>query len=157
MTANQDFQSGSWNSDGSQNPTVSENVQSKLSELTEPMKEKAAQLATEKKDAGADQMRTIAHAVHGAARELEAEMPGIATYIHGTGERIEQAATEIRERNLDELLDKFSGFARQQPAIVFGGAVLTGFILSHFLKSSTVRQTGTSPRTGMTPAGETRQ
>jgi len=139
MTMTQDTQTGYPKGDSGSNPTI-ENVKSKLGELAEPVKEKAAQVADEQKNAGADQMRCFANAVHGAARELESEMPQIANFIHDTGSKIEQAATDIRGRNLNELLDKFTGFAREQPALVFGGAVLTGLLLSRFLKSSSAAQ-----------------
>jgi len=148
MTMTQDTQTGSPMGDGGQNQTI-ENVKSKLGELAEPVKEKAVEVAQEQKNAGADQMRSFANAVHGAARELESEMPQIANMIHDTGEKIQRVASDIRERDLNELIDRFSGYARQQPALVFGGAVLAGFVLSRFLKSSSTPQ---MPRTQTSPS-----
>ena len=45
-------------------------VKATLAEIAEPFKEKAEQLAEEQKDAGTSHIRTLATAVHCAAREL---------------------------------------------------------------------------------------
>src|SRR6185503_19880385 len=104
MTMTQDTQTGSPMGDGGQNQTI-ENVKSKLGELAAPVKEKAVEVAQEQKNAGADQMRSFANAVHGAARELESAMPQVANMIHDTGAKMERVASDIRERDLNELID----------------------------------------------------
>jgi hypothetical protein len=124
---------GSLNADSS---TPSESAKVKLSEVAEPVKEKAIQVAKEQKDVGADQLGLFARAVHGAASELESEMPQIAKYVHDAGARLEGAASELRDGDVDGLVEKFGQFARNQPGAVFGGAVLAGFALTRFLKAS---------------------
>ena len=111
-------------------------VASKIGEVAEPLKEKATAVAKDKVALGVDQMQVVANAVHGAACELESQMPRFANYIHDAGNRIEGAASNLRESNLEEMLDGFNDFAKQQPALVFGAAALAGFALARFLKSS---------------------
>ena len=124
----------------SHNPSKSESVVSDvkatLGEIAEPIKDKAEQLAEEQKETGTSHIRTLASAVHGAARELEAGMPKIANSVHDAAQRIEQAADNIRNKNVDELVETFDQYARQQPAMVFGGAIIAGIVLSRFLKST---------------------
>jgi len=115
---------------------VVQDVKATLGEIAEPLKGKAEQLAEEQKEAGTNRIRTLATAVHGAARELESDMPKIASSVHEAAQRIEKTASDLRNKNIDELFEAFDGYARQQPAIVFGGAVIAGFVLSRFLKSS---------------------
>jgi len=115
---------------------VAEEVKAKLGEIAEPLKEKAEQFAQDQKEAGSGHMKSLASAVHGAARELEAGMPRIATSVHDVAMRIEQTADDIRNNNVEELFEKFDRYARQQPALVLGGAILAGVVLSRFLKSS---------------------
>jgi hypothetical protein len=83
----------------------------------------------------------VARAVHGAAQELESDMPGFASYIHDTGKWLEETATDMRTANFEEIAGKVEKFLKRQPSLMFGGAVLTGLALSRFLKSSTPTQT----------------
>jgi len=107
------------------------------SDLVQPMKEKAQQLAEEQKQAGADRLGGMARAIHEAADQLDDDLPAHAgAYIHKAAEGIEQLSSAIRDRSVGNLLGTLENFARRQPAAFFGGAVLTGFVLSRFLKST---------------------
>ena len=116
--------------------TIVGEVKAKIGELAEPLKDKAEQLAEDQKEMGTGHMRTLATAVHGAARELEGGMPKIANAVHDVAHRIEKTADDLRTSSMDDLFEGFDRYARQQPAIVFGGAVMAGFVLTRFLKSS---------------------
>ncbi len=75
--------------------------------------------------------------VLGAAHEIEQELPQAAGFVHDAATKLEGAAASLRERSVDDLIRSLNNFARTQPAAFFGGAVLAGFALSRFLKSST--------------------
>jgi len=115
---------------------LAETAKAKLADVAEPAKEKAIEFAEKEKDAGADQIKAVAKAVHGAASQLESEMPQIAGYIHDAGQRLEQVADELRQGKVEDLMSKFGDYARNQPAMVFGGAMLAGFALTRFVKSA---------------------
>lgn len=115
---------------------LAESAKAKLSEIGGPVKDKALEVADQQKQQGAEQLRCAAQAVHGAARELESSMPQIAGYIHDIGQRLEGFASDIKEGSVDDLFSKLGEFSRNQPALVFGGAMIAGFALSRFLKSS---------------------
>jgi ribosomal protein L12E/L44/L45/RPP1/RPP2 len=115
-------------------------VRAQAAEILAPVKEKARETAEQQKDAGAEQIGGIARAVHGAAGELERELPHAAAYVHDAAERIDRAASALRERNIDDLFHSLSDFARRQPATFFGSAVFAGFAISRFLKSSAGKQ-----------------
>ncbi|HEX9464749.1 MAG TPA: hypothetical protein VGB82_19280 [Alphaproteobacteria bacterium] len=115
------------------------------SDLARPMKERARDLAEEQKQAGADRLGGVARAVHQAADQLDKDLPPEASrYVHQAAAGIERVSSAIRERSVGELIDEVSDFARRQPVAFFGGAVLAGFVLSRFLKSSAE----TGPRGG---------
>jgi hypothetical protein len=115
-----------------------------VEELAEPLKEKALEVAKEKKDAGADQLQLLARAMQGASEAVESDVPHFAGYIKNFGVSIEKASVDIRERDLDELGQTMTDFAIRNPALVFGGAILAGLVLSRFLKSSSASSTRTS-------------
>ncbi|MDB5361043.1 MAG: Late embryosis abundant protein [Rhodospirillales bacterium] len=106
------------------------------------IKEQARHLAEQQKDTGAEQLGAVAGAIHGAAKELEEAMPEAADFIHDAAARVEDAAEKLRKHNLEDLASGFASFARSQPAAFFSGAVLAGFAVSRFLKSSTDRPGG---------------
>ena len=107
-----------------------------IQEIAEPLKERAEEIAEQQKAAGTDRIRTLATAVHGAARELEGDMPRVASSVHDMAQKIEQTASTVRNKNIDELIGDLDRYAREQPGMVFGGAVVAGIVLSRFLKSS---------------------
>jgi F0F1-type ATP synthase membrane subunit b/b' len=116
--------------------SLAETARSRLAEGVEPMKEKAREVAEEQKASGAQKISGVAQAVHRAAGEFEREMPEAAEYIHGAASSLERASEALKERSVDDMLGELGRFARQQPGAVFGAAMLAGFALSRFLKSS---------------------
>jgi hypothetical protein len=128
---------GDWKSKAS---SAAAEVRTQAAEILEPVKEKARETAEQQKDAGAEQIGGIARAVHGAAGELERELPHAAAYVHDAADRIDRAASALREHNVDDLFRSLSDFARRQPATFFGSAVFAGFAISRFLKSSAGKQ-----------------
>lgn len=106
------------------------------------LREEIGRVAEGRKEAGAARLDDIANAVHGAALELEKEMPRGAKYVHGAAAKLEAAAQKLRTQNADELMSGLGKLARSQPATFFGGAVLAGFAISRFLKSSGTSEPG---------------
>ena len=96
----------------------------------------AEQLTERQKQAGASQFDVTANAVHDAADELEQQMPKAAEFVHAAASRIEEGASALRERSIGDLINTFTDFGKKEPLALFGGAVLAGFAISRFLKSS---------------------
>jgi len=96
----------------------------------------AISYAEERKSAGADQLGMFARAIDHSASDLGGQSPEIARYIHEAAGSLERASRMLRERSVGELADSAAEFARQRPALFFGGAVLAGLALTRFLKSS---------------------
>jgi hypothetical protein len=132
----------------------------KLGEQTEALTEKAVNLSEQQKSIGAKQLASVASAVHTAAGELEQQMPHAANLVHAAADGLNSAATALRERRIDELLTDVGDFARERPLLVFGGAVLAGFAMTRFVKSSATTtpkdaSTRAAPRASTIPTGDT--
>ena len=97
---------------------------------------RAEDAAERQKNAGAEQVDQMAKAVHGAAEELGKQMPQAAELVHAAALRLEQGAAALRERNLRDLMGTLNDMGRKQPLALFGGALVAGFAMSRFLKSS---------------------
>jgi hypothetical protein len=117
-------------------PSIGDKARSDITGAAEAAKAEARRIAGLQKNNGADRLGEVAGAVHGAARSLEAGMPQMASYVHDAAARLEDAANTLRQRNVDDLMGEIARFARSQPVLFFGGAMLAGFALTRFLKSS---------------------
>jgi hypothetical protein len=121
-------------------PSLSGKARSDIAQAAETAKTtaktEARRIASQQKEAGADRLGEVAGAVHGAARSLEAGMPQVASYVHDAATRLEDAAKTLRQRDVDDIMDQIGRFARAQPVLFFGGAMLAGFALTRFLKST---------------------
>jgi len=102
----------------------------------EAIRDTAGDFAEQQKREGAERIKGFGRAVHGAADEIGKEIPQAADYVHSAADRLERAADDLRNRSMEDLVDGFTRFARQQPMAAFAGAVLAGFVLSRFLKSA---------------------
>jgi hypothetical protein len=122
-----------------------ERTHRKISDSLDPAKAKVGSFVERQKSLGAEQVGGIAGAVHSAARELEPQAPGVAKAIHDAAGKLEGVSTSLRDKDAGEVLDAIGRFARSQPLAFFGGAVLTGFAVSRFLKSSADRSGRRAP------------
>ena len=93
-------------------------------------------VAGRQKQAGADVIDATGRAIRSAADDLESQSPAVAGVIRDGAERMSNTASALRQRNVDELFESAGRFAREQPAALFGVAVVAGLALSRFLKSS---------------------
>jgi len=85
----------------------------------------------------ADQIGSVAHALHQAAEQLEAENNGTAArYTVMAADRVEQLADTLRNSSVDDLVGQVESFARRQPEIFLGAAFGVGFLFARFIKSS---------------------
>jgi hypothetical protein len=88
------------------------------------------------KTAGADYLGTIAQAVQRSAGQFDNDVPQAAKYIRQAAGQIETVANAVRQRDMRELVGEVQEFARRQPTLFFGGAVVLGFAALRFFKSS---------------------
>jgi hypothetical protein len=96
----------------------------------------AEQAAERKKQTGANRVDEMAKAVHGAADELAQQLPKAAEFVHAAASRLEEGAGALRRRSAEDLMRTLNDFGRKEPLAIFGGAVIAGFAISRFLKSS---------------------
>jgi len=88
------------------------------------------------KTAGADAIANIAHSVKEAADGIERQSPQVASMVRNAAEGVERISSDIRDRNVGELLDSVTKFAQRQPAAFFGVGILAGVLLTRIMRSS---------------------
>jgi hypothetical protein len=93
-------------------------------------------ILSDQKAVGADYIASLAQAAERAANEFDNELPQAARYIRQASQTMSGVADKIRDREVRDLVGELTDFARRQPTLVFGGAMLLGFAALRFLKST---------------------
>lgn len=118
-------------------------IKDQASEFVDAAKDVASQ-ATDKfkqaidgqKTAGAEYVGSLADTIRRAAREFDGDLPIAGTYIRKAASHVENVADTIKTGNFNDLVRGAQSFARRQPTAFLGIAVLAGFGVVRFLKSS---------------------
>jgi hypothetical protein len=121
----------------------SETIKNQASEFVDAAKDVASE-ATDKlkqtvdsqKSAGADYVGSLAGTIRRAAKEFDGDLPIAGSYIRKAASQVEGVADTIRTGNFRDLVRGAQSFARRQPTAFLGVAVLAGFGVVRFLKSS---------------------
>ena len=121
----------------------SETIKDQASEFVDAAKDVASE-ATDKlkqtvdsqKSAGADYVGSLAGTIRRAAKEFDGDLPIAGSYIRKAASQVEGVADTIRTGNFKDLARGAQSFARRQPTAFLGMAVLAGFGVVRFLKSS---------------------
>jgi ElaB/YqjD/DUF883 family membrane-anchored ribosome-binding protein len=98
--------------------------------------EKLKGAVDDRKSSGADYVGSLANSMRRAAREFDTELPMAGTYIRRAASQVESVSDTIRKGSFNDLLRNAQSFARRQPTAFLGIAVLAGFGVVRFLKSS---------------------
>jgi hypothetical protein len=108
---------------------------------TRDIRDRAFSAADEGKNAAAKRMESVAHAFRVASNDLRDQgQPMVAEYSGHIAEGLESMAQSLGRRNVDELVEGIEDLARQRPVAFMGGAVMAGFALARFMKSSAARR-----------------
>jgi hypothetical protein len=105
-------------------------------ELASEATDKLKHTVEGQKTAGADYVGSLAETIRRAAREFDSDLPIAGTYIRKAASQVEGVADTIRTGNFNDLVRSAQSFARRQPTAFLGMAVLAGFGVVRFLKST---------------------
>jgi hypothetical protein len=111
-------------------------VSAQASDLVSSVSEEVVTAADQQKERGADAMKGVARAIGGAAENLDEQSPALAKRLRTAAHSIESLSDTVKDRSLLELSHEATGLAKRQPIAFFTGAVVAGFALARFLKSS---------------------
>jgi hypothetical protein len=105
------------------------------------------------KNAGAEYVGSLADTMRRAAREFDGDLPIAGVYIRKAASQIEGVSDSIKTGNFRDLVRGAQSFARRQPTAFLGMAVLAGFGVVRFLKSSANDSEGTAAGSRQTGSG----
>src|SRR4051812_45392326 len=93
------------------------------------------QAGTQMRRAG-DMLGSVAQAVRQSGEQLREQQPQVAGVADQAASQLERVASHVRESDPQDLLREVESFARRQPAVFLGGALLIGAVAARLLKAS---------------------
>lgn len=122
---------------------VKDTVKAKTQEAFAQAKQYGGEYAQHGKERAANRLGGFSESMRQTADRFEQEKdPNIAHYTRLLADKLENAATYVRERDLNTLRRDGENLARQYPAIFFGGMFVAGLVGARFLKASAERDQG---------------
>jgi hypothetical protein len=100
-----------------------------------------------------DTLDQVAEAIRRTGDDLRQQQPQIASAADTAAGQLDRAARYLRETSGQELLGQAEQFARQQPAIFLGGAMMIGLVAARFLKAGPTDRTGSGSWSGQGARG----
>ena len=98
-------------------------------------RDQATGLADHQKDMAAQSVADLATSLRNTGGTFEGR-PNIQAFVGSAADGLESLADSIRDRSFVELYGEAERFARERPVAIGAGAVVAGFLLARFIKSS---------------------
>ena len=124
-------------------------AQEEISQALQDTKNKGKELVGEAKQEASKmaehQQQNVAHHIDGLAKaltktadnlDLDKDQAWVADGTRQTAQALDKVSKSLRERDFNTIVHDIENYTREQPTVVLGGAVIAGFLLSRFLKSS---------------------
>lgn len=104
--------------------------------LMQSIQQQATSALSTQKDRAAESMRSVIEAVRQTGESLREKNGTVAGYVDSAANQLERWSTQLRNRDVSELLDGVGSFARREPALFIGSGLALGLVAARFLKSS---------------------
>jgi hypothetical protein len=111
--------------------------------VVEEAKKRSTSVIHRSKHNLATQLSDVAAAIKHSGDELQQSEnveDTIAYYAKNAGDKIQNVANYLENKDVGEMLRDVEGFARRQPALFVGGAVALGLLAARFVRSSATHQ-----------------
>lgn len=133
-----DTQSSSERHDGGSYPQdLKQEARREMHDATDEMRREGQAAMERQKHVAADRANAAANALRRAREQFNSDsQPYMADLAGRFADNLDRLAGRLHERDLSSLTDELQSFARRRPGMFIGGAVISGFMLARFLKSS---------------------
>jgi hypothetical protein len=109
--------------------------------VVDDAKQRAQAVAGEQKNLAAERLTGFASALRHASSDLDEQGQSVVSgFVRRAADGLEHFSGAMRRNDVDDLVGSIEDFARRQPAVFIGSAVLAGFGIARFMKSSSERR-----------------
>jgi hypothetical protein len=98
-----------------------------------------------------DLLGSVAHVLRESGDQIRGQQPQVASVADTAASQVERVAAHVRESRPRDIVDDVERFARQQPAVFLGGALLVGALAARLLKASPPAGNGMRAGYGRSP------
>ncbi|MAM39892.1 MAG: hypothetical protein CL949_15650 [Erythrobacter sp.] len=127
--------------------TAVEDIKDQARDVASQVSDQAVGYADQAKTSAADEVQGVASALRTAANELRDGSPQARTFSQ-IADTLADASDSLRDKDLGQMMTAANEFAKRNPLIFLGSALLVGFAATRFAKASS---NGNNPVT--TPSG----
>ncbi|HKS14125.1 MAG TPA: hypothetical protein VJS90_13950 [Pseudomonas sp.] len=138
-----------------------QNIAGEANSLLTEAKEQGSEQFEHYRDFAAEQLDTLVEGAQSAASALEGkDSLGLSSYLGDLARYLGEFSHQVRDQSAEQLLQKGSQLARDNPAVFLAGSVAIGFGLSRFLRASashgpSASTSHTSTTSSTTPSSST--
>lgn len=116
---------------------VVEQAKQKGGEVVEQTRSRAFSAMDEQKTRAAEGLGSVASALRQTGESLRSgDQAQIGQFADRAAEAVDRFSEELRNKDVNELLYEAERFARREPELFLGGAVLLGLVAARFMKAS---------------------
>jgi hypothetical protein len=121
---------------------VVEQAKQKSGEVVEETRTRAFDMMDQQKSRAAEGLGGVASALRQTGESLRSgDQAQIGQFADRAADAVERFSEELRTKDVNELLYEAERFARREPELFLGGAVLLGLVAARFMKASSRRST----------------
>ena len=119
-------------------PGLTEHARSTLSNTASQAGDKVASRLDSERNRAAEGLGGVAQALRRTSEELRSQEQslGIDSYVASAADQVERFSGYLRTTNTRQMVQRIEQFAREQPAVFLGSALMLGLIGARFLRSS---------------------
>jgi hypothetical protein len=119
---------------------VVEQAKQKGGEVVEQTRTRAFDMMDEQKSRAAEGLGSVASALRQTSETLRSgDQAQFGQVAERAADAVERFSDELRNKDVNELLHEAERFARREPELFLGGAVLLGLMAARFMKASNRR------------------
>lgn len=133
--------------------TVSRSARRETAKLSERVRGRLSSELNARKNRATERLDDVAETVRRMGEPLhETAYAPLGAYVDEAASRIAQLASDLRDRDVEDLAHDLGDLARRRPAVFVGAGLAAGIVAARFLKSSsgevTPRRRVTNPESG---------
>lgn len=111
-----------------------------VTNLTDQLRQQATNQLTAQKEQIVDGLETVALLLHQAGEHAQQQDKAlIANYVDKAAQQVSAFSESIGQQDVTQVVETTKDFARREPMLFVGGALLAGFLGARFMRSSTAQ------------------